>query len=85
MSSANLMIELEVCEAIQSWVNREYRRGLSMYPSGAPLLRISEVEVLFSTFTIRGWPVRNSRKSRVQTQSPKLNDEWGQQTGIGRD
>jgi hypothetical protein len=29
VSSSNLMIELEACVATQSWVNREYRRGLS--------------------------------------------------------
>ena len=45
------MIELEVCGATQSWVNREYRRWLSTHPCGAPVLRISEVEVLFPTFT----------------------------------
>jgi hypothetical protein len=31
VSSANLMIELEACVATQSWVNSEYRRGLSTY------------------------------------------------------
>ena len=61
MSSANLMIELEACVAMQSWVNREYRRGLSTHPCGAPVLRISEVEVLFPTFTTWGLPVRKSR------------------------
>uniref|UniRef100_A0A674C2H3 CCAAT-binding factor domain-containing protein n=1 Tax=Salmo trutta TaxID=8032 RepID=A0A674C2H3_SALTR len=35
------MIELEVCMATQSWVNREYRRGLRTHPCGAPVLRIS--------------------------------------------
>ena len=48
------MIELEVCVATQSWVNREYRRGLSMQPYWAPVLRISEVEVLFHTFITWG-------------------------------
>ena len=46
--------------ATQSWVNREYRRGLSTHPCRAPLLRVSEVEV-FPTFTTWGRPVRNSR------------------------
>ena len=46
VSSANLMIELEACIATQSWVNREYRRGLSMHPCGAPVLRVRE-EVVF--------------------------------------
>ena len=47
--------------ATQSWVNREYRRGLSTHPCGAPVLRISEVEVLFPTFTTWGRPFRKSR------------------------
>ena len=61
MLSANLVIEWEVCLAAQSWVNREYRKGLSTHPCGAPVLRISEVEVLFQTFTNWGQPVRKSR------------------------
>ena len=44
VSSANLMIQLEACMAKQSWVNREYRRGLSTHPFGAPV----------------GWPVSKS-------------------------
>ena len=47
--------------AKQSWVNREYRRGLSTNPCGAPVLRIRIVEVLFPTFTSWVWPVRRSR------------------------
>ena len=65
MSSENLielieleMIELEVCMTTQSRVNR---RGLSMHPCGTHVLRISEVEVLFPTFTTWGWPIRKSR------------------------
>ena len=46
---------------MQPSVNREYRRGLSTHPCGAPVLRISIVEVLFPTFTTWGWPVRKSR------------------------
>ena len=61
VSSANLMIELEVCVAKQSWVNREYRRGLRMHPVGAPVLRISGVYMLFPTFTTWGRPFRKSR------------------------
>ena len=30
----NLMAVLELCLATQSWVNREYRRGLSTHPRG---------------------------------------------------
>jgi hypothetical protein len=59
------MIELEACMTTQSWVNREYRRGLSMHPCGAPVLRISVADVLLPTLTTWGWPVR---KSRIQLQ-----------------
>ena len=45
------MIELESCLAMQSWVNREYRRGLSKHPCGATVLRISGIDVVFPTFT----------------------------------
>ena len=41
MSSANLMVELELCEATQSWVYRKYRRRLKTHPCGAPVLRSS--------------------------------------------
>ena len=61
--SANLMIKLEVCLATQSWVNREYRRGLCMHPYGAPVLGISGVDTMFPTFTSWG---RSVRKSRTQ-------------------
>ena len=57
MSSANVMMVLELCLAMQSWVNREYRRGLSTHP----VLRISVADVLLSTLTTWGRPVRKSR------------------------
>ena len=60
MLSANLMIELEACLSTQSWVNREYWRGLRTHPCGASVLRITEAEVLFHTFTTMGQPVRKS-------------------------
>ena len=44
------MIELEACMTTQPWVNREYRRELRMHPCGAPVLRISGVE-MFLTLT----------------------------------
>ena len=76
--SANMM---EMCVATQSWVNMEYRRGLSTHPCGAPLLRICEVEVLFPTFTTWGRPVLEVQdpvaQGGVQTQGLKLNDELG--------
>ena len=67
------MIVLESCLAMQSWVNREYRRELSTHPWGAPVLRISVAGVLLPTLTTWGWPVR---KSRIQLQrevfSPRI-------------
>jgi hypothetical protein len=47
LSSPNLMIELDTSLVSQLWVNREYRRGLSMHPCGAPVLRISGVIVAY--------------------------------------
>ena len=47
----------------RSWVNREYRRGLSTHPCGVPVLKVSEVEMLFPTITTWG---RSVRKSRTQ-------------------
>ena len=54
------MIELEACVAMQSWVNREYRRGLRKHPCGAPVLGISGVEMLLPTLTTWRRPVRKS-------------------------
>ena len=65
VSYANLRIELDACVAMQSWVNRAYRRGLRMHPCGAPVLRSREVEVLFPTFATWG---RTIMKSRTQLQ-----------------
>ncbi len=42
---------LELCMGAQLNVNREYRRGLSMQPCGALVLRISEEEVYLLTHT----------------------------------
>ena len=56
-----------------------------MHPCGAPVLRISEVEVLFPTFTTWGWPVKVQdpvAQGGVQTQSFKLNDEPGGYYGV---
>ena len=49
VSSANLMMVFELCLAMQSWVNREYRRGLRTHPWGAPVLRISMADVSSGT------------------------------------
>ena len=65
VSSANVMMVLESCLAMQSWVNREHRRELSTHPWGAPVLRISMADVLLPTLTTWGRPVR---KSRIQLQ-----------------
>ena len=46
---------------VERKVERKYGRGLSTHPCGAPVLMISEVEVLFPTFTTWGQPVRKSR------------------------
>ena len=37
------------------------QEGLSKHLCGAPVLRISKVEVMFPTFTTLGWPVSKSR------------------------
>jgi hypothetical protein len=44
------MMLLESCLATQSWVSREYRRGLSMHP----MLRISVADVVLPTLTKLG-------------------------------
>ena len=58
---------------MQSWMNREYRRGLSTHPWGSLELRISVEDVLHPTLTTWGWPIR---KSRIQLQrevfSPRI-------------
>jgi hypothetical protein len=80
------MIELEACLATQPWVNREYRRGLSTYPCGAPVLRISEEEVLFSEFHHLGATHQGAQDPvahrRVQTQGLELDDELGGYYGV---
>ena len=64
---------LESCLAMQSWVHREFRRGLSMHPWGAPVLRISVADVLLPTLTTWGQPVR---KSRIQLQREVFSHRW---------
>ena len=59
------MMVLESCLATQSWVTREYRRRLSTHPRGAPVLRISVEDMLLTTLTTWGRPVR---KTRIQLQ-----------------
>ena len=56
-----------------------------MHPCGAPVLRISGVEMLFLTFTTWGRPVKVQdpiAQGRVETQGLKLNDELGGYNGV---
>jgi hypothetical protein len=55
------MMVLELCLAAQLWLNREYMRGLSTHPWGAPVLRINVADVLLPTLTTWRRPVRKSR------------------------
>ena len=57
VSSANLVLVSYL--AMQSWMNREFRRGLSTHPWGAPVLRISVADLLLPSLTT---------KSRIQLQ-----------------
>ena len=72
--------------AMQSWVNREYRRGLRKHPCGAPVLRISGVEMLLPTFHHLGvarQKVQNPvAQDGVETQGLELNDEFGGYYGV---
>jgi hypothetical protein len=71
------MMELELCEAAQLWVYREYRKGLRMHSCGAPVLRISEEEVMLPTFTTWGQPVKESRTQlRREEFSPGAMSLW---------
>jgi hypothetical protein len=70
---------------MQSWLNSEYRRGLSTHPRRAPVLRISKVEMLFPTFTTWGQPIKVQdpiAQGRVENQGIKLNDELGGYYGV---
>ena len=66
---------------MQSLVIREYRRGLSTHPCGAPVLRISEVEVLFPTFATLEAAFQEVQdpvaEGGGQTQGPDFNDDYG--------
>ena len=75
--------------AMQSWVNREYSRGLSTHPCGAPVLRVSVAEVMMPTLTTWGQPVSQEvrdpvAEGGVQSQGPKLGDELGGDNGVER-
>jgi hypothetical protein len=71
--------------ATQSWVNREYRRGLRTHACGAPVLRINGVEMLFHTVTTCGRPVTVQDpivQDGVETQGFELNDKFGGYYGV---
>ncbi len=67
VSSANLMMWLELNLAVQSWVSSVKSSGLSTQPCGAPVLSVVVLEVLRPTLT--DLPVR---KSRIQLQRELL-------------
>ncbi len=69
VSSANLMMWLELNLAVQSWVSSMKSSGLSTQPCGAPVLSVVVLEVLWPTWTDWGLPVK---KSRIQLQRELL-------------
>ncbi len=50
VSSANLMMWLELNLAVQSWVSSVKSSGLSTQPCGAPVLSVVVLEVLWDYF-----------------------------------
>jgi hypothetical protein len=78
------MIELEARLATQSWVNRDYRRGLSTHPCGAPVLRISGG--VFSYVHHLGVARQEGQypfaQGGVHTQGLELKDELGGYYGV---
>ncbi len=69
LSSANLMMWLELNLAVQSGVSSVKSSRLSTQPCGAPVLSVIVLEVLQPTRTDLGLPVR---KSRIQLQRELL-------------
>ncbi|KAI3375976.1 hypothetical protein L3Q82_016513 [Scortum barcoo] len=63
-NTSNLMMVLELWVATQSCVNREYSRGLSTQPWGAPVFRVRVEDVVLPIRTAWGLPVR---KFRIQS------------------
>ena len=69
--------------ATHSWVNREGRRGLRTHPCGAPVLRISEVEMLFPTLTTAHQEVQDPvAQGGVKTECLQLGEEFGGYNGV---
>jgi hypothetical protein len=79
------MIELEACVAKESWVNKEYRMGLSMHRCGARVEDqrsgdvVSYLHYLGAAYQVVQDPVA---QGGVQTQGLKLNDELGVYYGV---
>ena len=63
------MMVSELLLATQSCVNREYRRGLSTQPWGAPVFRVRVEDVALPIRTACGLP---ARKFRIQSQRAML-------------
>ena len=80
------MMVLESGLTMQSWVNREYRRGLCTHPWGAPVLRISGggdvvpyPHHLGAAHQEVQYPVA---QGGVETQGLELDDELGGHYGV---
>lgn len=56
-----MLVVLELCVAIQSWVNNVYSRGLSTHPWTAPMLSIIVDEVTLPIRTTCHLPFWKSR------------------------
>ena len=77
------MIELEVCT--QSWVNREHWRGMSTHPCGAPVLKVSEVEMLSNLHHLGAGRQKVQdpiAQGGVEAQGLQLDDELGGYYGV---
>jgi hypothetical protein len=75
------MIELEACMATQSWMNREYRRGLRTHLCGALVVRSDGDVVSYPHHlgTARQDVQDPVAQGGVETQ---LNDEFGGYYGV---
>lgn len=62
VSSANLIIVLEPCIGLQSWVKRDYRKGLSIKPWGMPVISEMAEEVMLFNLLVRKFSIQLHRK-----------------------
>ena len=77
------LIELEVCVATQSRVNREYRRELSTHPCGAQDQRSGGVVSYLHHLGVARQEVKDPvTQGEVQNQGPEMNDELGGNYGV---